>query len=393
MIDASKASKASAVVKYGMVGGGEGSFIGDVHRKAAAFDGKCRLVAGCFSRDYNNTLRTGKNLDIVKGRLYKDYMEMARAEAEREDGIDFVSIVTTNSTHFEVAKAFLEAGINVSCDKPLCFETGQAKELKRLAEEKGLLFLVTYAYSGYPMVEEARNIVKAGQIGEVRTVMGEYPQDWLTDLEEETDNKQAKWRTDPEIAGISNCVGDIGSHIENTVNYITGLRIKRLCARLEYIPPSRPLDTNAHVMVEYENGASGMYWSSQIAVGHENGLCIRIYGTRGSVEWVQETPNSLRVCSLGEPAKIYTRGQGYLSPQAQKLTRLPAGHPEAYYEAFANLYSKFADAIIKKSIGEDLDGNDLCFTGVAEGLNGVEFIHKCVESSSKGCVWVDVEQL
>ncbi len=215
MIDASKTMDTFNRVKFGMVGGGEGSFIGDAHRKAAAFDGKCSLVAGCFSRDFNNTLRTARTLEIAENRLYGDYAEMAFAESKRDDGIDFVSIVTTNSTHYEIAKAFLDAGIHVACEKPLCLETWQAKELKELSEKKGLLFLVTYTYSGYPMVEEARHIVKSGRIGEVKTVMGEYPQDWLVNPAEMTDNRQARWRTNPSFAGISNCVGDIGSHIEN----------------------------------------------------------------------------------------------------------------------------------------------------------------------------------
>lgn len=393
MIDARKSEKKEISLNYGMVGGGEGSFIGDVHRKAAAFDGKCTLVAGCFSRTFSTTLATGEKLGLNKERLYEDYSQMAKVESEREDGIDFVSIVAQNYIHYDVAKVFLEAGINVVCEKPLCFEVEQAKELKKIAEDKNLLFMVTYSYSGYPMVEEARQIVGSGQIGEIRTVMGEYPQDWLTNLEEETDNQQAKWRTDPKVAGISNCLGDIGSHIENTVHYITGLKIRKVCAKLECIPPERPLDTNAQVLVEFENGASGMYWSSQIAVGHENGLRIRIYGTKGSVEWNQETPNSLKVCTLGEPVKIYTRSQGYISKKAQQLTRLPAGHPEAYYEAFANIYVKFANALSKKLNRENLFEEDLWYTDATDGLNGVEFIHRCVESSQKGSVWVEVEYL
>lgn len=391
MIDAKKSEQSDITLHYGMVGGGEGSFIGDVHRKAAAFDGKCKLVAGCFSRTYSKTLATGEKLDISKERLYEDYQQMAQMESEREDGIDFVSIVAQNYIHYDVAKAFLQAGIHVVCEKPLCFEIEQAKELKQLAEDNNLLFMVTYSYSGYPMVEEARHIVQSGQIGEIRTIMGEYPQDWLTNLEEETDNQQAQWRTDPKIAGISNCLGDIGSHIENTVHYITGLNIKRVCAKLECIPPKRPLDTNAQVLVEFENGASGMYWSSQIAVGHENGLRVRIYGTKGSIEWSQETPNALKVCAIGEPVQIYSRSQGYIGHKAQQLTRLPAGHPEAYYEAFANIYVKFAQVLVKTLQNQELSHEDLKFTDVTDGLNGVLFIHKCVESSKKGSIWVNVE--
>jgi len=390
MIDASRTGDLVKVT-YGMVGGGEGSFIGDVHRKAAAFDNKCKLAAGCFSRDYENTRKIGRQLELDEERLYETYEEMAEAESRREDGIDFVSIVTTNSSHYMIAKKFIEAGINVLIEKPLCFSVSQAEELKSLVEKKGLLFLVSYSYSGYPMVEEARHLVCSGKLGEIKTVMGEYPQDWLMELlENDKDNKQAVWRTDPEVAGMSNCVGDIGSHIENTVSYITGLKIRRLCAKLECIPPHRPLDTNAHILLEYDNGASGNYWCSQIASGHENGLRVRIYGTKGSLEWIQETPNRLKVSFFGKPIQIYTRGQGYVSENTAKLTRLPSGHPEAYYEAFANLYSKFADALVKKARNEERVDDDLYFTDVNDGLDGVRFINKCVESSKKGSVWVEL---
>lgn len=390
MIESSKNQEKRRLLRYGMVGGGEGSFIGDVHRKAAAFDGHCQLVAGCFSRDYDNTKRTGESLGLAENRCYKSYSEMATAEASRKDGIDFVTIVTTNSTHYEIAKTFLQQGIHVSCDKPLCLTIEEAAELKELAKANALLFMVTYAYSGYPMIEEARQIVKAGKIGEIRTVMAEYPQDWLTEMLEETDQRQAKWRTDPKIAGISNCVGDIGSHIENLVSYISGLKIKRLCARLENLPSSRRLDTNAHVMVEYDNGASGMYWSSQIAVGHENDLEVRIYGTTGSIRWSQLDINSLKVAYLNQPLQTLTRGQGYLSPQAQRLTRTPTGHPEGYYEAFANMYVKFSGALNKLLEGKELTEEDLWFTDVNDGYEGVKYIHRCVESSQKGTVWVEM---
>lgn len=391
MIESSKQQEENRILNYGMVGGGEGSFIGDVHRKAATFDGYCQLVAGCFSRSYDNTIRTGRSFGIREERLYHSYEEMAEAEGKRADGIDFVSIVTTNATHYEIAKAFLNQGIHVSCEKPLCFSIEEAEELRALAKLKGLLFMVTYAYSGYPMIEEARQIVKSGKIGEIRTIMAEYPQDWLTNMLEETDNRQAQWRTDPAVAGISNCVGDIGSHIENTVSYITGLKIKRLCARLEKIPETRPLDTNAHVMVEYDNGASGVYWSSQIAVGHENDLEVRIYGTKGSVRWSQLDINSLKVSYIGEPIQTLTRGQSYLSSQTQRLTRTPSGHPEGYYEAFANMYMKFSIALVNLLEGKDKGTDELCFTDVEDGYEGVKYIHKCVESSEKGTVWVDLD--
>lgn len=379
-------------LRFGMVGGGPGSFIGDVHRKAAAFDGKAELVAGCFSRSHAKTLVTGKNLGLSSDRLYSSYEEMAINEGTRADGIDFVSIVTPNSTHYPVAKTFLEHGINVVCDKPLTFTQDEAEELARLAEEKDLLFCVTYTYSGYPMVKQARELIRRGTIGEIRMVMGEYPQGWLaTTVEKSGSNKQASWRTDPAQSGRSNCVGDIGSHIENTVAYITGLKIKSLCAKLDIFGKDRSLDDNASIMVRYDGGASGLYWSSQVAIGHDNGLKVRIFGTKGSIEWEQEDPNYLRVAILGQPVLTYSRGEGYLDPYPASLCRIPSGHPEGYYEAFANIYTAFAKALWKKMQGEELTAEDLDFPDAFAGLAGVKFINKCVDSSKAGTVWIDLD--
>ncbi len=380
------------VLSYGMVGGGIGSFIGDVHRKAAAFDGKAKLVAGCFSRDFANTQQTGADLSIEPDRLYQSYAEMAEAEGARADGIDFVSIVTPNNTHYPVAKAFLEHNINVVCDKPLTFTPAEAAELADLAQAKGLLFCVTYTYSGYPMVKQAREMVRQGCIGEVRTVVAEYPQGWLaTPVEKSGANRQAAWRTDPLQSGRSNCVGDIGSHIENTVAYITGLKIKSLCAKLDIFGEGRSLDDNASILVQYDTGATGVYWASQVAIGHDNGLKVRIYGTKGSIEWEQENPNYLRVALIDQPALIYTRGGGYLYPAAAELNRIPAGHPEGYYEAFANIYTAFSKALLKKKAGLELTAKDLDFPDAVAGLAGVIFINKCVDSSNAGSVWVDLD--
>jgi predicted dehydrogenase len=391
MIEARDEKPSGEVLRYGMVGGGEGAFIGDVHRKAIGFDRKAVLDAGCFSRNYENTLATGKDLGISTERLYRSFKEMAEKEAARNDKIDFVSIVTPNYAHYEVAKTFLENGINVVCDKPLCFEISQAEELDRLAVSKDLLFGVTYTYSGYPMVKQAREMIRRGDIGEIRVVMGEYPQDWLAVSVEKAGNRQASWRTDPQLSGISNCVGDIGSHIENTIAYITGLRIKSLCANLDSFGEGRVLDDNAEVLVRYVNGATGVYWSSQVAIGHENGLKVRIFGTKGSIEWEQENPNYLKATLLGEPVRILSRGSGYLYPQAAKLARIPAGHPEGYYEAFANIYSAFIDALLKKKSGRPLGVAELDFPNAGDGISGMKFINKCVESSQKGAVWVSLE--
>lgn len=392
MIEASKGQGGAARLACGMVGGGAGAFIGDVHRKALAFDGKATLVAGSFSRSIENTRATGQSLGIAPERLYATYEEMARKEAAREDKIDFVVIVTPNNLHFPVAKAFLENGINVVCDKPLVWSSEQAAELTRLAQERDLLFCVTYTYTGYPMVKQARRMIENGDIGEIRFVSAEYAQDWLATRIETTGAKQAAWRTDPKQSGIANCVGDIGSHVENTVSYLTGLSIKSLCARLDTFVGGRELDDNASIMVEYDSGAKGLYWTSQVAVGHDNDLRVRIFGSEGAIEWVQENPNYLTVSYLDRPCETLSRGRDALYPEAAKYSRIPGGHPEGYPEAFANVYRAFCDALAKKQAGESLSRDDLDFPSLDAGASGVRFIEKCVQSSKSGAAWVDVKE-
>ncbi len=389
MIEGSASGKKTSKLHYGMVGGGQEAFIGDVHRKAVAMDGKAELVAGCFSRDYKNTLATGEMLGLDKERLYKSFEEMIEAEGKREDKIDFIIIVTPNNTHFPIAKLALQNGIHVVCDKPLTTDSKDAEELERLSAENDLLFCVTYTYTGYPVVKHLREMIAKGELGPIRFVNAEYPQDWLATFLEGTGQKQAAWRTDPEQTGISNCVGDIGSHIENMVSYLTGLKIQSLCARLDTFVEGRVLDDNASIMVSYDNGAKGLYWSSQIAVGHDNGLRVRIYGTKGSLEWAQEDPNYVRISCLDKPTEILSRGRDDLYSHAQNYSRIPAGHPEGYFEAFANIYSTFITALNKKLAGESLSKEELDFPGVDEGVQGVKFIEKCVESSKKGAVWID----
>ena len=386
VIESSKTEGGKKILRYGMVGGGEGSFIGDVHRKAAAFDGKCQLVAGCFSRDYSNTLKTGESLGITSERLYKSFGEMAVNEAQKEDKPDFISIVAQNNLHCECAKAFLEQGFHVVCEKPLTFEVGQAEELQKLARDKELLFCVMYSYSGYPLIKQARRLVSDGKLGDILMVMGEYPQDWLITALEKEDQKQAAWRTDPKQAGLSNCTGDIGSHIEHMVSYITGLKIDSLCAKLDIIGEGRTLDTNSSIILRFNNGATGVYWSSQIAIGNDNALKVRIYGTKGAIEWSQEEPNVMKVTYAGEPVQLLHRGHSYLNPAA--ASRIPSGHTEGYYEAFANIYNKFASALLKKKEGHALTEEDLDFPDIAAGVDGVKFVNSAVKSSEAGAVWV-----
>lgn len=390
MIEGQESEKATGRLTYGMIGGGQGAFIGDVHRKAIAMDGKARLVSGCFSQDFNNTLKTGESLGLKKDRLYKTYDEMLMAEKNRSDTIDFVVIVTPNNSHFSIAKLAMECGIHIVCDKPLTTDSREAEHLERMVAEKDVLFCVTYAYSGYPVVKHVREMIANGDLGEIRFVNAEYPQDWLAVPLERTGQKQSVWRTDPEQAGVSNCVGDIGSHIENMISYMTGLKIQSLCARLDMFVEGRVLDDNASIMVNFEAGARGLYWSSQVAIGHDNGFRVRIYGTKASLDWCQESPDYLKVSRLDKPSEILSRGRTKLYPHAQSYSRIPSGHPEGYFEAFANIYSTFGTALAKKLSGEMPSSADIDFPDVHAGVQGVKFIEKCVESSRAGAAWVDL---
>lgn len=376
---------------YGMVGGSLSAFIGAVHRIGAGFDGIASLAAGCFSTNAARNRECGEFYRLDADRVYATYEEMARSEAARPDGIDYVVIAAPNNVHYQVARAFLENGIDVFCEKPLCFEVCEAEELKRIAEEKGLLFCVNYSYTGNVMVKEARELIRQGYIGDVINVNAEFLQEYLVDdigKGDQTMNTLSSWRKNPEVAGISNCVGDIGSHVENTVAYMTGLKLKKVAAKLDTF--GQPLDLNANMLVEFDNGAHGVFCSSQVCVGHMNGLVVRIFGTEGAIEWVQEEPNVLMVTKKGQPMQKYHRGMAYISETAASLSRLPTGHPEGVYEAFANMYTVWNRAILKKVNGEPLTAEDLDFPNLDDGIQGVKFIHAAVESSRKDSVWVEL---
>jgi len=389
MIQVKKHNKNQKKLIYGMVGGGEGAFIGEVHRKAIAMDGKAELAAGCFSRDFENTKNTGETLGLDPRRLYPTYTDMFEKESQREDGLDFVVIVTPNNTHFPISEAAMEHGIHVVCDKPLTITSRESERLAEISDEKDLLFCVTYTYTGYPMVKQIKTMIANGELGEIRFINAEYPQEWLAKSIEKTGQKQSVWRTDPSQSGASNCVGDIGSHIENMVSYLTGLKITSLCARLDTFVEGRILDDNASILVEYDSGAKGLYWSSQVAIGHDNGLRVRIYGEKASIEWLQEDPNSFRISYLDRPTEIRSRGRDKMYPAAERVSRVPAGHPEGYFEAFANIYSIFITALDKKTNKNPLGKEDTDYPGIKEGYQGVRFIERCVESSQKGAAWVD----
>ena len=368
-------------IRLGMVGGGQGAFIGAVHRLAARMDDQYEFVAGALSADAKKAKALGPD------RIYTDFHEMAKAEAKRADGIEAVSIVTPNHVHVPAALAFIEAGIHVICDKPLSLNLKEAKQLeKALAKHPDVIFALTHNYSGYPMIRHAKAMVKAGELGEIRLVQGEYPQDWLTTALEKTGQKQAEWRTDPKRSGAGGCVGDIGTHTYQLMCDVSGLSANELSADLTTFVKGRALDDNVHVMLRFNNGARGMIWASQVAPGNENGLKIRVYGTKGGLEWTQADPNYLWYTPFGEPKRLITRGGAGSGPAAGRVTRVPPGHPEGYLEGFANVYSEVARAIKAKRAGKKRD-KDVAFPGIADGVAGMAFIEACVKSSEKNGKW------
>lgn len=375
-------------LRYGMVGGGPGAFIGEVHRMAAALDGRIELVAGAFSSSPEKSKQKGEELNLDPSRVYGSYEEMAEKESQlpEEERIDFVSIVTPNFLHHPVAKKFIEAGFHVVCDKPMTKTVEEAEELCQLVDEHDTVFALTHNYTGYPMVKEAREMVKNGKLGEVRKIVVEYPQGWLA---QPVDNKQANWRTDPKKAGVSSAVGDIGSHAENLVEYITGLQIESLCADINTFVEGRNLEDDANVLVHYQGGARGILYCSQVSVGEENSLSIRAYGTNAAIEWKQEDPNYLHVMYPNGPEEVYKRGNPYLSNIAQHNNRIPPGHPEGFIEAFANIYVNFANTLSAKLAGDNPTEFDLDFPTVEDGARGVDFIHKVIESGKKE-EWIEV---
>jgi predicted dehydrogenase len=372
-------------LKYGMVGGGPGAFIGGVHRMVAALDQKIELVAGAFSSTPEKSKQQGAELLLDAKRVYGTFHEMAEKEAKLPEGerVDFVSIVTPNHMHFAPAKAFLEAGFHVVCDKPMTTTVEEAEELCRLVAKHKAVFALTHNYTGYPLVKQARAFVKQGKLGKVRKIVVEYPQGWLATPVDAEGMKQAVWRTDPARAGVSSCMGDLGSHAENLARYITGLEIEELCADMTTFVPGRRLEDDANVLIHYRGGARGILYASQISPGEENNLRIRVYGEEGALEWHQEDPNYLHLRYLDRPSEIYTRGSGYLGEAAQAFTRIPTGHPEGYLEAFANIYRSAGNTMVARMTGQNPTALDLDFPTVQDGAVGVNFIHKTVESGRK----------
>ena len=380
----------------GMVGGGRGAFIGAVHRMAANLDGKIELVAGAFSSDPEKSKLSGEDFFLDPSRVYGSYQEMAEKEAAlpEDQRIDFVSIVVQNHLHFEVAKTFIEAGFHVVCDKPMTFNLQQAYELRDIVNQSGKIFALTHNYTGYPMVKEARRMVRAGELGRILKIVAEYPQGYAVgDVEGDGQGKINNWRSDPKIAGVSNCMGDIGTHAHNLVRYVTGLEIDEICSELTAFIPGRELDDDGNNLVRFKGGAKGIIYASQISNGDENALNIRVYGTKASIEWHQEEPNDLIVKFANAPRQIYRRGNAYVGPEAAANSRTPFAHPEGFIEAFANIYVAAAGAIADQIDGKPAPEGGYDFPSVDDGVAGMAFIETTVKSSASQDKWVKFPEI
>ncbi len=377
----------------GMIGGGPGAFIGAVHRIAANIDGQIELVCGSFSSDPEKSKQAGEMLHLPASRIYGSYKELIRREKElpANERMDFVSIVTPNHLHFDPAQLALENGFHVVLDKPMTFDLAEAKKLQEIAKKSQLFFCLTHTYTGYPMVKEARQQVLSGKLGKIRKVYVEYPQGWLSTFLENSDQKQAAWRTDPSKSGIAGSMGDIGTHAFNLTEYVSGLQTTKLCADINIVVEGRKLDDDGAVLLKYNNGASGVLFATQIAAGEENNIKIRVYGEKGGLEWKQEDANTLLVKWLDKPAEVWRAGTGYLSSVASHNCRTPAGHPEGYLEAFANHYRNFALCVNAKLTGETPQTEWLDFPGIEEGVRGMAFIENVIKSGRSNEKWTAFE--
>jgi len=374
-------------IRLGMVGGGSGAFIGNVHRIAARLDDKFELVAGALASTPERAAQSGAELGLDPSRTYADFKQMAIREARLKHGIEAVSIVTPNHLHYPVAREFLKRGIHVICDKPLTSTLADAKRLAKLVDAGTALFVLTHNYTAYPMIRQARSIVRAGELGQIRVVQLEYAQDWLAEPLEQTGQKQAVWRTDPERSGTGGSTGDIGTHAYNLAEFVTGLKVEELSADVHTFVAGRKLDDNAHVLLRYEGGARGMLWCSQVAPGRENGLRLRIYGASAALEWSQEDPNYLTFTALGQEMRRLTRAGARADEASTRLSRTPAGHPEGYLEGFANIYSEAAAAIVAARHGKPPDSG-VVYPTVHDGVRAVAFVDACIASSKRNGAWV-----
>lgn len=379
----------SARIRLGMIGGGTGAFIGAVHRIAARLDDKFELVAGALSSDPERAKKSGAELGLAPDRSYANFKDMAIREARLKQGVEAVAIVTPNHMHYPAAREFLKRGIHVICDKPLTSNLADAKKLVKLVEKGSAIFVLTHNYTGYPMVRQAREMVATGRLGEIRLVQVEYAQDWLALPLERTGQKQAAWRTDPAQSGVGGSTGDIGTHAYNLAEFVTGLELEALSADVHTFVKGRRLDDNAHVLLRFKGGAKGMLWCCQVAVGHENGLKLRVYGSDGAIEWSQESPNYLSFTKLGEPPRRYSRAGAGAGEAAARMSRIPSGHPEGYLEGFANIYREAAEAILAARHGAKPSPN-VIYPTVYDGLKGVAFVEACIASSKRNGAWISL---
>ncbi len=382
---------ASRRLRLGMVGGGQGAFIGGVHRIAARLDGQYELVAGALSSEPERARASARDLGIAPDRAYDSFEVMAQTESTRADRIDVVAIVAPNHVHHAAARAFLDAGFHVICDKPLTRTMAEAEDLAAVVQRSGKLFVLTHNYTGYPMVRQAREMVAAGELGAVRVVQVEYPQDWLTTRLEETGQKQAGWRTDPARSGAGGCLGDIGTHAFNLAEFVTGLSCEELAADLTIFVPGRQLDDNVQILLRFSGGARGALWASQVAPGNENALRLRVFGETGGLEWAQEHPNQLRFSPFGRPSCLISRGGSGAGPAAAHATRIPAGHPEGYLEGFAQIYRDTAELIRAAQEGRAPDPACTLVPGITEGVRGMRFIAAAVASGRANAAWTRLE--
>ena len=392
-IGASQSKAANRRLRLGMVGGGPGAFIGAVHRIAARLDDRYELVAAALSSDPERSRSAARELHIAPDRAYGSYAEMARTEASRQDRIDAVSIVTPNNLHYPMAKAFLDAGIHVICDKPMTTTLEEALDLEQRVRSSGLVFGLTHNYTGYPLVRQARQMIAEGQLGKLRVVQVEYAQDWLATPVENTGQKQAAWRTDPAQSGQAGSLGDIGTHAYNIARFVTGLKCQQVAAEASIFVPGRRLDDNVQMLLRFEQGARGALWCSQVATGNGNNLRLRVYGEKAGLEWQQEEPNTLRFTRLGSAPEIISRlGPGGNSPAAAHASRVPGGHPEGYLEAFAQLYTDLAEQISAHAAKRSPSPESLLVPTVEDGVDGMRFISATLESSRHNAQWVDLQK-
>ncbi|KZK77819.1 putative oxidoreductase YvaA [Pseudovibrio sp. W64] len=374
-------------LRLGMVGGGQGAFIGAVHRIASRLDDRYELVAGALSSDPTRAKASAEELYISSDRAYTSFEEMAEKEPLRDDPVDVVAIVTPNHMHYPAARAMLEAGIHVICDKPMTTTSEESEKLVQLVEETGKLFLLTHNYTGYPMIRQAKAMIEAGELGRIRLIQVEYPQDWLTEPIEQSGQKQASWRTDPKRSGAGGCIGDIGTHAYNLATFVSGMKATEVLAELTSFVEGRVLDDDVQMLLRYENGAKGMLWASQVAPGNENGLRLRVYGDKGGIEWVQADPNHLVYSPYGKSSYRITRGGPDAIEAANAVSRIPGGHPEGYLEAFATIYNEFADVLAARILGQSEPECSKLLPTVSDGLDGLNFIETAVKSSQNGGAW------